>query len=379
MKSINRRQFLSLTGVSAALASLAACRILSPELVEDLIPTPEENPFAAQATPLPTLAIPDVEDQTAPEGEWLIVQTLRRITYGPTGEDVSQAHQIGLANFIAEQLHPETIEEDPRVAQHLEPLETLDAEPAELFDLEPRNTPAIELATAAGYRATYSRRQLYEIMVDFWTNHFNIFIGAPPEIFLKSKDDREVIRPHALGKFPDLLRASAMSPAMLTYLDNAFSKQENPNENYARELLELHTLGVDGGYTQKDVEETARVFTGWTVTSFRDSDRPGYFVFRPFWHDTHEKTVLGHHFHANVGQEEGEQLLEILAMYPSTARQICQKLCRRFVADDPPQALVERAAETYLASGGDIREVLTTILTSEFGMVHKPVDRLTTE
>jgi uncharacterized protein (DUF1800 family) len=365
MKSLNRRQFLSISAVTAALTGLAACRSLSKESIETLIPTPEDNPFAPEAQPLPTLSLPDVEEQVAPEGDWLIQQSLRRITYGPTAEELSHARQIGIGAFIAEQLAPEAIEEDPHLAPILAEFETLTAEPHDLVDLDPRNQPAIELATAAGNRAAYSRRQLYEIMVDFWTNHFNIFIGTPPELFLKPSDDRLVIRPHALGTFPELLKASAMSPAMLTYLDNAFSNQEDPNENYARELLELHTLGVDGGYTQKDVEETARVFTGWSVTSFRTSDQPGKFQFRPIWHDDGEKTVLGHHFPSGVGQNEGEQLLEILAMHPSTARHLSFKLCRRFVADDPPEALVEQAAETYLATHGDIRAVLETILLSE--------------
>jgi uncharacterized protein (DUF1800 family) len=244
-------------------------------------------------------------------------------------------------------------------------------------------------------------------MVDFWFNHFNVFVGKGQTRLYLSEYEREAIRPHVFGKFRDLLGATAQSPAMLFYLDNWQSsapegsattapdrmrmrpgqfgrpgrmppigrprpaaapeqaaqkrRPRGVNENYARELMELHTLGVDGGYTQKDVQEIARAFTGWTIANPRQG---GGFHFEPRMHDDGEKMVLGHHIKAGGGQKDGEQVLDILAAHPSTARFIATKLARRFVADDPPAALVDRAAARFRDTGGDIREVVRTIVTS---------------
>ncbi len=363
--TITRRQFLSISGFGSALAALAACKVMSPESVGQLLPTAEANPFVPQATDLPGIALPPTGSGVAPTGDWLTLQTLRRITFGPTRSEIDRARQIGIDNFIDEQLDPESIEEDARVGPFLAGLTTLTAEPKELLEIEPRNAPAVELIRATAFRSIASRRQLYELMVDFWSNHFNIYIGSPPEIFLKPTDDRSVIRPHALGNFNELLQASAKSPAMLTYLDNAFSHRGDPNENYARELLELHTLGVDGGYTQSDVEATARILTGWTIGNFRSDANPGHFRFEPRMHDQTEKTVLGQTFLAAGGLEEGEALLAMLAGHPATATYLATKLCRRFVSDDPPAALIDRAAASFLQTEGDIRQVLSTILHSE--------------
>jgi uncharacterized protein (DUF1800 family) len=249
-----------------------------------------------------------------------------------------------------------------------------------------------ELAEAKLLRAIYSNRQLDEVMTDFWFNHFNVFIGKGPDRYMVSAYERDVIRPHALGKFKDILEATAKSPAMLFYLDNwqsvgphselalygpqrfagrrgrfprprpqqAKNRPSGLNENYAREIMELHTLGVDGGYTQKDVTELAKVLTGWTI------ERPqlgGEFKFNDRAHEPGAKYVLGRKI-GEHGEKEGEEMLDVLAHHPSTAKFISRKLAMRFVSDNPPQALVDRMAETFLKKDGDIREVLRTMFHS---------------
>jgi len=233
-----------------------------------------------------------------------------------------------------------------------------------------------ELQRAAVLRAVYSERQLFEVMVNFWENHFSIFANKDADRFLLTEFDRDTIRPFALGNFRDLLVATARSPAMLYYLDNWQSSvqrhypatSDKPaktvggiNENYARELMELHTLGVDGGYTQKDVQEVARCFTGWTI---RKPNEVGLFFFNPRAHDHGEKIVLGHKIPAGGGISDGEKVLDILASHPSTAKFIAAKLARRFVGDDPPLSVINRAATTFLKTSGSIREMLRTIITS---------------
>jgi uncharacterized protein (DUF1800 family) len=248
-----------------------------------------------------------------------------------------------------------------------------------------------ELAEAKLLRAIYSNRQLDEVMTDFWFNHFNVFIGKGPDRYMVSAYERDVIRPHALGKFKDILEATAKSPAMLFYLDNwqsvgpnsdlalygpgrfrgprgrfprprvqAKNRPSGLNENYAREIMELHTLGVDGGYTQKDVTELAKVLTGWTI------EKPqlgGGFKFNERAHEPGPKYVLGLKID-DRGEKEGEQMLDVLAHRPATAKFISRKLAMRFVSDNPPQALVDRMAETFLNKDGDIREVLRTMFHS---------------
>ncbi len=240
-------------------------------------------------------------------------------------------------------------------------------------------------------RAVYSERQLQEVMVDFWTNHFNVFAGKGADRWLLPAYDRDTIRPNAMGKFSTLLQATAQSPAMLFYLDNFQSVSPNMgqrlrapqqrkrgiNENYARELMELHTLGVDGGYTQKDVQEVARCFTGWTIFQPRGGAtavnallgeggqrNAGTFFFNARTHDDGEKTVLGHKIPAGGGIKDGLLVLDILARHPSTAKFIATKLVRYFVADNPPPALVDRVAGAFTKSDGDIRETLKAIFFS---------------
>jgi uncharacterized protein (DUF1800 family) len=239
----------------------------------------------------------------------------------------------------------------------------------------PAQVVARDLQEGKILRAVYSHRQLEEVLTDFWFNHFNVFIDKGADHYLTTEYERDAIRPHVLGKFRDLLEATAKSPAMLFYLDNwesvgpstpaAFGgpngQRRGLNENYGRELLELHTLGVDGGYTQKDVTEVARCFTGWSI------DRPnlgGGFRFAGRQHDLGEKVVLGVKIPAGGGQKDGEKVLDIVAHHPSTAHFISKKLAQRFVADDPPPALVERMAQTFMKTDGDLRAVMQTMLES---------------
>jgi uncharacterized protein (DUF1800 family) len=213
-------------------------------------------------------------------------------------------------------------------------------------------------------------------MVDFWENHFNIFANKDDDRYLLTSYDRDTIRPFAMGRFRDLLGATAHSPAMLFYLDNWRSSVRRPypatkdkpagadgglNENYARELMELHTLGVDGGYTQQDVQEVARCFTGWTI---QKPNEQGLFLYRPGLHDDGEKVVLGHKILPGGGIADGERVLDILAAHPATARFIATKLARRFISDDPPPSVIDRAASVFLKTDGSIRETLRAILTS---------------
>src|SRR5262249_49371997 len=230
----------------------------------------------------------------------------------------------------------------------------------------PKEQVQAELQQAAVVRAVYSRCQLQEVMVDFWSDHFNVSQRKGDSAFFKTADDEAVIRRHALGKFRDLLEASAKSPAMLYYLDNTRSTRSTLNENYARELMELHTLGVSGGYTQADVQEVARCFTGWSIQDERTWWH-GTFVYHPQAHDDGPRRVLGVPLPAGLGQAHGERVLEILAGHPSTARFIARKLCRRFIADEEqiPGGLVERLARTFRRTDGDIRQVLGVLFRSE--------------
>jgi uncharacterized protein (DUF1800 family) len=260
----------------------------------------------------------------------------------------------------------------------------------------PQQVVSNELLEGRLLRDTYTERQLLEVMTDFWFNHFNVFIGKGADRYELTSYERDVIRPHALGKFEDLLVATAHSPAMLFYLDNWLSvgpesdfalgvpkhpanmnwqrrypmRQSPPprpkanrsglNENYGRELMELHTLSVNGGYTQHDVTEVARVFTGWTLKEPRQG---GGFYFDERKHEPGNKVVMGHRIKPK-GEKEGLEVLHLLARNPSTARFICTKLAMRFVSDNPPPALVDSMAKTFLKKNGDIREVLKTMLYS---------------
>jgi uncharacterized protein (DUF1800 family) len=251
-----------------------------------------------------------------------------------------------------------------------------------------------ELVSAKLARSIYSERQLEEVMTDFWFNHFNVYSGKGINRFLIADYEANAIRPHVFGKFRDLLEATAKHPAMLFYLDNVTSvvpDSMNPelarrrnlvmaqlapganrtrglNENYARELMELHTLGVDGGYTQKDVVEVARAFTGWSFQRPNLRNRRGSddveFVFRPLAHDRGRKTVLGQTLPSGRGMQDGEDVLDLLAKHPSTARFIAGKLVERFVSDQRPQGLVDEVAAVFQKSDGDLREVTRALFSS---------------
>lgn len=359
-------------------------------------------------------------EQTADEQ---VAHVLSRLTFGARPGDVARVRAMGVDAFIAQQLHPERIS-DARLDAWLSQFETLDLSFNELQKLYPRPAEALQRLnpenrnslspkdsaelrkTAEGFRkvttevmaarigrALLTERQLDEVMTDFWLNHFSVFSGkAVPMRYTLAEYENETIRPRALGKFRDLLGAVAKSPAMLFYLDNwqsaadsgrprtqqprlANQRNRGLNENYGRELLELHTLGVDGGYTQQDVIDVARALTGWTFLPQAPATQrmqrvaaripePGVFFFNPAVHDAGQKTVLGVTLRAGRGIEDGEQVLDIVARHPATARHIAFKLVRRFVSDEPPEDLVERAAEVFTRTDGDIREVLRTIITS---------------
>ena len=366
-------------------------------------------------------------------GEALVAHVLNRVAYGPRPGDVERVRRIGVDAYIDEQLHPERIAVGDALQQRLAALDVVRLPAGTLIDgyrTEQRAAQAAQRAQAAGagdakmdgrndakgaadkpedlvatrrqqYRrlalqsaearlvqAIESPRQLQEVMTDFWFNHFNVFVGKDLDRALVANYERDAIRPYALGHFRELLGATARHPAMLFYLDQWLSTGANAdvnraakqkaglNENYAREVMELHTLGVEnegkpGGYTQKDVTELARMLTGWTFDG-RATGRGGplegveseaLFIFAPRRHDTEPKQWLGNRVASN-GQQEGEFALDVLAMHPATARHISFQIAQYFVADQPPAALVDRMTARYLATDGDIREVLRTLLFS---------------
>ncbi|MCI0490820.1 MAG: DUF1800 domain-containing protein [Blastocatellia bacterium] len=428
-----------------------------------------------------TVAANSVSKSSKLTEEQKILHLLNRTGFGPRPGDVERVKRIGINKYIEQQLRPERID-DSSVEARLAGLESLRMTVAQAQDKYPppqevarqlglrrpgqpnqpdrpaagedemevrRNQQEYRRQLATYYmenglkqpqmllmelqaqkiiRAVYSERQLQEVMADFWFNHFNIFWGKAADRYMTTDFEMNAIRPNTLGKFKDLLLATAKSPAMLFYLDNFQSSspdaqppgrrgnnrqlrnrrndrlnnlrqgQRRPademerdqtgdpqqmtdeqrrrlraanqpqnrrrgiNENYAREIMELHTLGVDGGYTQKDVQEVARAFTGWTI------DRPrqnGSFIFRQFMHDNGEKVVLGQRIPAGGGMKDGEKVIEILSSHPNTAKFISTKLVRRFVSDNPPPLLVDRVAGVYLKTGGDISEMLRAIFTSK--------------
>ena len=338
------------------------------------------------------------------------LHALNRLAYGPRPGDVPRVAAEGVMPWIDRQLSPAGIE-NHRLTERERQFRILEFDRGDLAAMyseaqrerrerklvagadtmadQAAASPiaqrgrrlAAEFADLAVVRAALSERQLYEVMVDFWTNHFNVYLAKGADRFLTPDYIEHTIRPRAMGKFQDLLIATARSPAMLFYLDNWESvapgaSQAFPlsamwrggqglkrmpkgiNENYARELLELHTLGVDGGYTQQDVIDVARIFTGWSI------ERPqqgGDFAFHDWAHDRGEKEVLGVKFERGHDMDEGIRLLRLLASYPATMHHVSRKLCQRFVNDDPPDGCVDDAVAAWKRSNGDIREVLRAI------------------
>lgn len=343
--TISRRDFLKMSGAFAAWTALSAC--------------------ASQTEEAPTLTpTTSVMPVVSLEGDALIVHTLKRISFGITPAMLDKARQIGIEAFMEEQISPETIPDDD-IEKIMEQFTTLSMTPGERFKLEQRGLPIQELVAATLLRQWRSERQLFETMVDFWSDHFSIFIGKNFCRVLKTDDDMKVIRPNALGKFRDLLHASAHSPAMLVYLDQAGSRGEAPNENYARELMELHTIGVEEGYTHQDIVEVARALTGWTVSGPRTRRMEfGEYYFNPEIHDNGEKLVLGKSIPPG-GEDEGLTILDLLAAHPGAAQFISRKLARRFVSDSPPQTLVDSLAQIFTQTDGDIRALLRALFQSD--------------
>jgi len=333
---------------------------------------------------------------------------LNRLAYGPRPGEIERVARAGVLRWIDGQLTPDKID-DKDLARREREFDVLKYDRGDLATLytevqrarqerkrmgdtaadKPDDSPvavkgrrfAAQVQQLAVVRAALSERQLYEVMVDFWTNHFNVYVAKGADRFLTPDYIEHTIRPHAMGRFEDLLIATAQSPAMLFYLDNWESvapgasppfplsarrrgrqgvrtAPQGINENYARELLELHTLGVDGGYDQHDVIEVARIFTGWSI---RRPQQGGDFEFHDWAHDTGDKQVLGVEFERGHGMDEGIRLLKLLANHPATMHHVGRQLCQRFVNDDPPDGCVDDAVAAWQRTHGDIREVLRAI------------------
>ncbi|MFV1949873.1 MAG: DUF1800 domain-containing protein [Anaerolineales bacterium] len=348
---ITRKDFLKILGLLTAGAGTAAgCSPLAGYLPDG----PENHPDPPRLSSL----------------DWVI---LNRLNFGPRSSDRQRLLEIGLENYLEEQLSPGNIS-DKKTDLLIGRFDVLkmDADGLrnradKLFDNFDPNLVLDDFRQATTLRQVYSRRQLQEVLVEFWTDHFNISVQKGDCWFLKIVDDREVIRKHALGNFRELLGASAHSPAMLVYLDNQENHRDAPNENYARELLELHSLGVDGGYSQTDVMELARCLTGWRV---KDHFWKGKLKFDPDAHTPGTKTVLGQTIPGS-GKGEIDQVLDILGSHRSTANTISYKLARRFLADDPPREIVEKASQVFLKTSGDIQAVLKVILLDGLPHAHQ--------
>ncbi|HVJ18810.1 MAG TPA: DUF1800 domain-containing protein, partial [Polyangiaceae bacterium] len=363
-----------------ALLACAAPRTPAPELRASPAPASASAATAPSAKP-PAVAA----EKPAPPPPLELAEArhvLNRLTFGPRTADVAKLREMGIDAWLAAELAPERTP-DPELERALEPYREALSTPAELVenwlgaeamegeggrklmrDLKPHfKAHLAKVALAELTRHVVSERQLEEVMVDFWANHFNVFAKKGSVQLLAGDYVERALRPHALGRFGELLLATARHPAMLIYLDNQKNRSRGLNENYARELLELHTVGVDSGYGQSDVIDVARVLTGWTL---REPPQGSFgFVFDKKRHDNGEKTVLGVRFPARGGEAEGVRLLEALAAHPATARHLGRKLCQRFVADEPPAGCVDVAARAYLESGGETRAVIRAIVAHE--------------
>lgn len=328
----------------------------------------------------------------APSSPAEALHVLQRLSFGPAPGELQRVANIGVDAYIAEQLHPERLPLSAPLQSRLDNLSSHALTLADRVEAQrPRQDPAPgtdaadaktlqeDAAAARLWRATLSPRQLEEVMVDFWFNHFNVFEGKGLDKAWTGAYEDQAIRPHALGRFRDLLGATAHHPAMLFYLDNWLSSAPGEvlkagkvrvsglNENYARELMELHTLGVDGGYTQADVTELARIFTGWTLRrpgQMAGRDDPDIAFFDARRHDHGDKQWLGATVH-DRGEAEGEWALDVLARHPATARHIALQLARHFVSDQPPPELVQALAQRFTDTDGDVRAVLATLFDSQ--------------
>ena len=293
---------------------------------------------------------------------------LNRATFGPREEELARARTLGYDAWLEEQLAYEAIDDsavESAIAANLPTVAMTNGQILDQVRISGRQNQALdELRGAILLRQIFSPRQLYEQMVEFWGNHFAMFHVDGVLRYFKTVDDREVVRRHALGRFGDLVRASAKSPAMLYSLDNYTNVVGGPNENYARELMELHTLGIGGGYTEEDVKEVARCFTGWSITAIGRGTSDVTFTFNIPQHDFGPKVVLGNSIPPGQGERDGELVIDLLLAHPSTARYIATKLVRHFVSDVPPASLVDAVAATYTQTSGDIRSMMRTLLRS---------------
>lgn len=341
---MNRRDFLKAVGIGAGVTVAGA----------------EFLPGAMQA-----LAAPAEVAQAQATSD-ATFRALNRLTMGTRPGQVEAVKKMGLSNWIAQQMDFEKID-DSASEKRLGDYPTLDMTAQEIYALKgvAEGDAVRELDSATVMRSIYSARELNEVVVNFWSEHLSIWHQKERDRVLKTIDDREVIRKYAFSKYRDLLGASAKSPAMLEYLDNAESNAKHPNENYAREVMELHTITI-GQYTEDDVKEVARCFTGWTIANARDP-QPGSFKFDPRIHDNKAKTVLGKVIPAGGGLQDGETVLDILAAHPGTAELIANKLARRFISDTPPDSAVQAGKAAFLKSGGDTKAVLNALFaTPEF-------------
>jgi uncharacterized protein (DUF1800 family) len=310
----------------------------------------------------------------------LLLHGINRLSFGLTPSDYSRISDQGLDRYIETQLNPSTLPLPTALENQLSRFTTLTPSAGERLtryrtpvtpeqraanqqELNTLGRSIVQEATRARLlRAIVSPRQLEEVLTDFWFNHFNIFSGKGQTRLWVGSYEREAIRPHVFGKFRDMLGATAQHPAMLFYLDNWQSSKQGLNENYARELMELHTLGVDGGYTQSDVQDLAKILTGWTLASYANPTPSGFF-FNPNRHDSSITQFLGQTL-TQKGVAQGEAALDILAQHPATAKFISFKLAQYFVADRPPQTLIKRLQKRFLDTDGDLREVLRSLFSS---------------
>ena len=296
------------------------------------------------------------EDLPFSPTRWLV----GRITQGLTEFENNLATSLGYSGYLEYHLNHTAIN-DAAVSNFVNLYPTINYQPWQLAQLAQPSQVVRELQISTIYRAVFSKRQLFERMVEFWCDHFNIDITKSYCPWVGTVLNREAIRPNALGTFPALLAAVAHDPSMLMSLDNDTSISGEQNENYARELLELHSLGVNGGYTQQDVREVARCFTGWTKYDYTVPNQGLSFRFDASKHDNGQKTVLGQVIPAGGGQADAEAVLAIVASHPSTAQFIATKMCKWFYSYNPPAALVNAVASTYMSTGGNIKDMLRTL------------------
>ena len=310
-----------------------------------------------------------------PQGPTAAIHLLNRAGFGPRPGSVRAVLKQGIPAYLNSQLHPVA---DPALDAELARFKALSFSIKRTLDIYHgrvifgRGMPDVmeQFQTAKLVRAVMGANQLQEALVDFWFNHFNVNLQHK---FVRESIisyERDAIRPHVLGRFSDLVAATARHPSMLFYLDNYLSKKNTVadgqvvrglNENYGRELLELHTVGVNAGYSQDHVVDAARCFTGWTIDDLKTRGR---FIFKPADHDSQAKSVFGLELPKGGGIEDGDKLLRYLGTHPATARFVCHRLATRFVSDDPPKSLVDQCAETFVSTGGDLREVTRTLFTS---------------